>query len=106
MLLSGAAYDTEAVYPWRENGNPDFDCSPPRIREFQAGVRAVPDAHLEREIPATFFLLANMLEAAGPELRSILDQPLFGIQSHSFTQYLSRYPRCTGRSFHTPPLRM
>ena len=86
MLLSVAAYDPEAVYPWRENGNPDFDCSPPRIREFQAAVRAVPDAHLEREVPATSFLFANMLEAAGPELRSILDQPLFGIQSHSFTQ--------------------
>ena len=57
-----------------------------RTSIVQAGVRAVPDAHLEREIPATFFLLANMLEAAGPELRSILDQPLFGIQSHSFTQ--------------------
>ncbi len=85
MSLYVAAYDTEAVYTWWEEGSRGFDYSPARIREFLAGVRAVADAHLARELPATFFLVAQMLEVAGPELRSLLDPPLFDIQCHSFT---------------------
>ena len=48
-------------------------------------MRAVADVHLERDAPASFFLVAKMLELAGPELRAILDHPLFDIQCHSFT---------------------
>ncbi len=85
MSFYVAAYDTEAVYAWWQAGNRGFDYSPAGIREFLAGVRAVADVHLERELPATFFLVAKMLELAQGELRSILDQPLFDIQCHSFT---------------------
>ena len=80
-----AAYDTEAVYPWWEDHARGFDYAPSRIREFLAGVQAVVNAHLEREVPATFFLVAKMLELAGPELRALLDHPLLEIQCHTFT---------------------
>jgi hypothetical protein len=90
MSFYVAAYDTEAVYPWwekgershRENG---FSYTPERIDEFLAGVRSVAEAHLQREAPASFFLVAKLLKLAGPELRSILDHPLFDIQCHTFT---------------------
>ncbi len=85
MSFYVAAYDTEAVYPWWEDPARGFDYSPSRIREFLAGVQAVANAHREREVPATFFLVAKMLELAGPELRGLLDHPLFEIQCHSFT---------------------
>ena len=62
-----------------------FSYTPEHITEFLNGVRAVADVHLERNVPASFFLVAKMLELAGPELRAILDNPLFDIQCHSFT---------------------
>jgi len=85
MPLYVSAYDTEAVYPWWESDASGFDYTPSRIREFLAGVRAVADVHLEQNVPATFFLVARMLELAGKELRAILDHSLFDIQCHSFT---------------------
>jgi len=85
MSFYVAAYDTEAVYPWWEDRAPGFDYSPSRVQEFLAGVQAVADVHWERKIPATFFLVAQMLELAGPALRTLLDDPLFEIQCHTFT---------------------
>ncbi len=85
MSFYVAAYDTEAVYPWWEDRPPGFDYAPSRIQEFLAGVQAVVDVHLAREVPATFFLVAKMLELAGPTLRTLLDHPLFEIQCHTFT---------------------
>ncbi len=85
MPLYVSAYDTEAVYPWWESDASGFDYTPNRIREFLAGVRAVADVHLEQDVPATFFLVARMVELAGRELRAILDHSLFDIQCHSFT---------------------
>ena len=80
-----AAYDTEAVYPWWDRPRDGFSYTPEHIAEFLEGVRAVAEAHLQRDAPASFFLVARMLELAGPELRAILDHPLFDIQCHTFT---------------------
>ena len=82
-----AAYDTEGVYPWWDKGRRQrgFSYTPEHIAEFLDGVRAVADAHLQREAPASFFLVAKMLELCGAELRAILDHPLFDIQCHTFT---------------------
>ena len=85
MPLYVSAYDTEAVYPWWEENSSGFDYSPTRIEEFVAGVRAVASVHLEQKVPATFFLVAKMVTLAGSELRQILDNSLFEVQSHSFT---------------------
>ena len=82
-----AAYDTEAVFPWwdRDRRQRGFSYTPEHIAEFLDGVRAVAEVHLQRAAPASFFLVAKMLELAGPELRATLDHPLFDIQCHSFT---------------------
>ena len=79
------AYDTEAVYPWWERRQKGFSYSPAHIAEFLEGVDAVAGVHLERNAPASFFLVAKMLELAGPQLRAILDHPRFDIQCHTFT---------------------
>ena len=80
-----AAYDTEAVYPWWDRRKKGFSYTPEHVAEFLEGVRAVAEAHLQRNAPASFFLVARMLELAGPELRALLDHPLFDIQCHTFT---------------------
>lgn len=80
-----AAYDTEAVYPWWDGRQRGFSYTPAHITEFLEGVTAVAEVHLQREAPASFFLVAKMLELAGAQLRAILDHPLFDIQCHTFT---------------------
>ncbi len=82
-----AAYDTEGVFPWwdKDRRQRGFSYTPEHIAEFLDGVRAVADVHLQRAAPASFFLVAKMLELCGPELCAILDHPLFDIQCHTFT---------------------
>ena len=48
-------------------------------------MRAVAEVHLRHRAPASFFIVARLVEAAGPRLREILDHDLFDLQSHSFT---------------------
>jgi peptidoglycan/xylan/chitin deacetylase (PgdA/CDA1 family) len=88
------AYDTEAIYPWWElGGQPYTPSSYPqvvsyegdRLQECLAGIRAVAEVHLALNLPATFFVVAKLLENAGPELVEILDQPLFDIQCHAYS---------------------
>ena len=91
MSFYVAAYDTEALYPWWEKGEPSnrengFSFTPERIDEFLAGVRSVAEAHLQREAPLSFFLVAKLLKIAGPGLRSVLGHPLFDIQCHTFAR--------------------
>lgn len=75
------AYDTEPVYAWWRPPRADAsgydvrvsyaDC---RTDEFLDGVRAVADVHLRTNTPATFFIVARLL-----------DQPDFDLQCHSYT---------------------
>lgn len=88
-----AAYDTEAIYPWWELGNTPYSATyhqavsyaGARLDECLDGVRAVAEVHLRRRAPATFFIVAQLAEAAGARLRDILDHDLFDLQSHSFS---------------------
>ena len=89
-----AAYDTEAIYPWWELGDVPYTAElykqsvryeGPRLEECLSGIRAVADVHLERNQPATFFIVAKLLEHAAPQMREILDHPLFDLQCHTFT---------------------
>ncbi len=89
-----AAYDTEAIYPWWELGDVPYSAGlykqvvrydGPRLDECLAGIRAVAEVHLERNQPATFFIVAKLLERAAPQMRDILDHPLFDLQCHTFT---------------------
>lgn len=94
MNFHTPAYDAEAVYPWWEQfQEPDgraggkvagFEYDGPRLQEFLAGLRAVADVHLKHQLPATFFLVARLLESAGREIREMLDHPIFDIQCHTF----------------------
>ena len=79
-----AAYDAEAVYPYWEPGGA-MTHEGEKIELFPAGVRAVTRVHLELKLPATFFVVAKLLENAGPEPVEILDHPLFDIQCHSYS---------------------
>lgn len=89
-----AAYDTEAIYPWWEVGGVPYSADlykravryeGERLDECLAGIRAVAEVHLEHDQPATFFIVAKLLEHAAPQMRDILDKPLFDLQCHTFT---------------------
>lgn len=89
-----AAYDVEAIYPWWELGNrqysPDLyrnsiSYTGERLQTCLEGVAAVADVHRRKQLPATFFLVGELVEHAGSALRDILDDPLFDLQCHSYT---------------------
>lgn len=89
-----AGYDVEAVYAWwdsehTEHTGDNYDdvvsYEGDRLTECLAGVRAVAEVHLERDAPATFFIVSRLLDAARSELVEILDHPIFDIASHSYT---------------------
>ena len=84
------AYDTEQVFPWWDAAKykswEEAGGFTGELKDlFLAGVRAVVDVHLELQAPATFFVVAKFTETAGPELRRLLDHPLFDIQCHSYS---------------------
>ena len=94
MTCYVAAYDTEAIYPWWEIGEKPYSAARyqqmvsyegPRLDECLDGIRAVAEVHLRRQAPATFFIVAQLAQAAGARLREILDHDLFDLQNHSFT---------------------
>ncbi len=54
-------------------------------------VRKIVKVHEKFEMPATFFLVARLLDKQGAEYRAILGgNPLFEIASHSYTHMLLR----------------
>ena len=89
-----ASYDTEAIYPWWQLGSVPYSAQLYRDsvryegeqkKECLDGIRAVAEVHGRLGIPATFFLVGELVEHAGAELRSILDGPLFDKQCHSYS---------------------
>ncbi len=87
-----AAYDTEAIYAWwecRSSTARGYESIVRYDKEglavFLAGVEAVAAVHLASNTPATFFIVAKLLDYVGVELRSILDHPNFDLQCHSYT---------------------
>jgi peptidoglycan/xylan/chitin deacetylase (PgdA/CDA1 family) len=75
-----AAYDTESS-----------DCL--------LAVRKIVEIHRKYRMPATFFILARLLERQGNEYRSLIgDDPLFEIASHSYTHMLLRDHRVCGKA--------
>jgi peptidoglycan/xylan/chitin deacetylase (PgdA/CDA1 family) len=89
-----AGYDVEAVYAWWDSDHTvhtgdNYDnvvsYEGEKLDECIAGVRAVAEVHLERNAPATFFIVAKLLDSATAQLVEILDQPIFEIACHSYT---------------------
>jgi peptidoglycan/xylan/chitin deacetylase (PgdA/CDA1 family) len=58
------------------------------VKRCAAGAKAVAEVHKRRNLPATFFIVGRCLQEHGRELRGILDDPLFDIQSHTFSHAL------------------
>ncbi len=88
------SYDTEGIYPWWELGEQQYSArlyrekvsyEGNRKNECLDGIRAVATVHLAHGLPATFFLVGELVQHAAAELRSILDNPLFDIQCHSYS---------------------
>jgi peptidoglycan/xylan/chitin deacetylase (PgdA/CDA1 family) len=75
-----AAYDTESQ-----------DCL--------LAVRQIVEIHRKYQIPATFFIVARLLEQQGQEYRRLIgDDPLFEIASHSYTHMLLHDHRVCGKA--------
>jgi peptidoglycan/xylan/chitin deacetylase (PgdA/CDA1 family) len=75
-----AAYDTESQ-----------DCLP--------AVRQIVEIHRKYQMPATFFIVARLLEHQGQEYRKLIgDGPLFEIASHSYTHMLLHDHRVCGKA--------
>jgi len=76
MTLYIAAYDTET----------------PACLE---ACRRIVDAHERHQMPATFFITGQTLEAQRAEYRALLDHPLFEIASHTYSHKMLRdHPFC------------
>lgn len=78
MIAFVPAYDTEQI------GN------------CLAACREIVEIHRTRRIPATFFIVGEVLEAEGAEYRQLLDEPeLFEIASHTYSHKTLRdHPFC------------
>lgn len=58
---------------------------------------ALAELHRRHEVPATFFVLGTVLEKHGAELRRIFgDDPLFDIQSHTYSHRMLKNNRMYG----------
>ncbi len=55
-----------------------------------AACRKIVEVHKRFEVPATFFILGEVLDANPAEYRKLLDDPLFEIASHTYTHQMLR----------------
>lgn len=67
-----AAYDTE------------------HIEECLPAVELLVALHRRYEIPATFFIVGRLLEKHGPAFKKLLSDPLFDVESHSYSHRMLR----------------
>ena len=73
-----AAYDTEHI----DEGIP--------------AVARLVELHREYGIPATFFIVGRLLERDGPKYRELLDDPLFDVQTHTWSHQMLKDSRPHG----------
>ena len=60
-----------------------------------AAVRKIVDVHLRHEMPATFFVVGQTLQADAGEYRRLLDAPLFEVATHTWSHGMLRdHPLC------------
>jgi len=81
-----AAYDTERNWGTDES---------PESYELEA-VRRLVALHHKYEIPATFFIVGQLLEKHGPKYRELLDDPLFDVQTHTWSHQILKDSRPHG----------
>lgn len=73
-----AAYDTE------------------HIERCLPGVERLVALHRHYEAPATFFIVGRLLERDGPRYRALLDDPLFDVQTHTYSHPILKDSRPHG----------
>src|SRR5512133_1715599 len=64
-----------------------YDTESPRCL---AAVRKIVEVHKRFKMPATFFITGKTLEANTPEYKSLLDNPLFEVASHTYSHKMLR----------------
>ena len=66
---------------------------------LEHGVEAVTrlaELHRRHEAPATFFIVGQLLEREGSQYRALLDDPLFDIQTHTYSHQILKDSRPHG----------
>ena len=48
-------------------------------------VETITEIHRGHDAPATFFIVGRLLEKAGERFRTLLEEKLFDVQSHTYT---------------------
>jgi peptidoglycan/xylan/chitin deacetylase (PgdA/CDA1 family) len=76
-----AAYDVEMLDPARYGAN---------VPSCLEACRAIVEVHRRHNMPATFFLVGRVLEAAPDAYRELLDDPLFEVASHTYSHRMLR----------------
>jgi len=66
------------------------------VEKCVEGARAVAAVHRRHGVPGTFFVVGRCLEEHGDELREILDDELFDLQSHTLSHALLKDHRVHG----------
>jgi len=60
-----------------------------------AACRKIVEVHRRHEVPATFFITGKTLEANAADYRTLLDDPLFEVASHTYSHKMLRnHPFC------------
>jgi len=54
------------------------------------------ELHRRLEVPATFFIVGKLLQKDGPEYRRLLDDPLFDVQTHTWSHPMLKDSRPHG----------
>jgi len=63
--------------------------------ECLAACRRIVEVHRRVQVPATFFVVGKVLEAAPVGYRALLDEPLFEVASHTYSHRVLRdHPFC------------
>ena len=73
---------------------PAYDVENPEL--CLPACRVLADLHRRHEIPATFFIVGKLLEKDGPEFRKVLDDPLFDVQTHTYSHPMLKDSRSHG----------
>jgi peptidoglycan/xylan/chitin deacetylase (PgdA/CDA1 family) len=60
------------------------------------GVERLAALHRRFEAPATFFIVGKLLEKDGPAFRKLLDDPLFDVQTHTYSHQALKDSRAWG----------
>ena len=77
-------FDVESAYALGRDSETDENWAV-WIRECVSALKSIATILKRNDAPATFFILGNVLERAPDEVAGVLDDPLFDVQSHTYS---------------------